>query len=197
MGVSWRPTNFRYLIQQDSDRGHVVGTGGVATLGGIVSRYIASGNINLGDVVCLVSGSDYTVIKSTNAAVHRGVVGIAVGGIRLGGITDYEVLTEKTQYNSLQVAANGEGVLIQTTGQVFAILAGAYAVGTVLIPDTGVAGRLQSAADLAVGAGATPVTSTAANGAIMTGVSGRLVGKLIAASSGANDVQAIQLFIGG
>jgi F0F1-type ATP synthase membrane subunit c/vacuolar-type H+-ATPase subunit K len=201
---SYKPTNERYAINQDSDRGQLIGAslavGGCGILGGGVVRLVAGAGASLilGQVVCLTGVADYAVNTSIVDTTHRSVIGVVVGGGHIQtGITDYNIITDYNLYGVTVAAVATEDVLIQIRGVCYGIMAGAYAAGVVLRPDTTTAGRLLSIADVGVNAGATAVTSSAANGAgTVVGSYARTVGKLLAASSGAGNVQPLLLTLG-
>lgn len=181
------PTHHRWILCENEDAG--------VSVGGRVISAVALGTLTLGQAVCWISGTDRGVNTSTAAAVHRGFAGIVVGGTRLmAGSGNFACANERGDYGVLQAATVNQEVLIQIDGIAFAIMAGGYAVGTVLVPDTGTAGRVLTAADIGVTTGATAVTSSAANGAgTVTGINGRGIGKLLEVSTLAGQVRAIHL----
>lgn len=181
------PTHHRWLILENEDVG--------ITVGGRVISAIALGTLTLGQAVCWIAGTDRGVNTSTAVGVHRAFAGIVVGGTRLmAGSGNFACANDRADYGVIQAATVNQEVLIQIDGVAFAIVAGANAVGTVLVPDTTTAGRVLAAADVGVTAGATAVTSSAANGAgTVTGINGRGIGKQIEISTLAGQVRAIHL----
>lgn len=175
-----------------------------AEIGGAVMICTAAAALKLGDVVYL-SGTR-TVNKSATVGNHALVCGVVVGGTNTGMQADYNA----ANYNSIVAADANEQVLVQYNGIALVICKAAITIGRTVIPDTTDAGKVKDSAvltstvgTLVVDSGATPVTSTAANGAIISGapaVAGdgffRAVGKLLQASGADGDIRPCLLTIG-
>lgn len=206
-------TNFPYIEHRIPETN--------VSLGGLVMRCTAAAALKLGDVVYL-SGTR-TVNKSNSVSNHSLVCGVVVGGYN----TEMQIVTDPAAYNVLVAADQDESVIVQVNGICYIIAKAAITVGKAVIPDTTDAGKVKEAAaitgagaigtlaatkgTLQVGADSTPVTSTAANGDILTGapaltgaptvtMSGdgffRGVGKLLQASSADGDIRPILLTLG-
>lgn len=163
--------------------------------GGSVFHAKAGAALLLGDTVYISAA--LTVNKSATVGDHAKVCGVVVGGKN----TFFEVCTKKTDYGVITAADANEEVIVLFRGFTFVLAdAAVIANGALLVPSTTTAGRVKAGAaitvtatGLTIAAGATPVTSTAANGAIISGSgtvagdgTGRVLGKVFgAASSGA------------
>lgn len=171
--------------------------------GGMVIPFTASGDLKAGDAVYLSAAA--TVAKSTTASNHDKVIGIVIGGDSLGG----DVVDDSALVGTI-VALSGAKVQVLVQGVGYVVTAAAIAAGVSIVADTVTAGRVKaSAAVTATGAnptqaastidaGATGVTSSGANGAIITNGAitqgavtvagagmGRIIGRMLNASSGA------------
>lgn len=185
---------FNIIRDNDSDAGD-------PSVGGTVIELVAGASLKIGEAV-YYSG-DYTVNKSATAGNNKLAAGIVVGGYytqmqAIGGVDGIN------QVNSLVAAdTSGTRVLVLIRGIYWVIADAAIAVGSVICLSTTVAGRVRIAAaygggalsgapgggvlsgapaigtlDATVDAGATPVTSSAANGAIATVVGAPAIGTL-------------------
>lgn len=157
---TWIPTNFRYLTGQMLDAGL-----GESLLGGYVQRFVATAALKFGELVQLSSITAGEVITGT-ANLDR-TVGVVVGGTN----TVMEVLTDSALVGVTTVADAGESVLVQRLGTVRCILdTDDIGIGDLVKPSAITAGRVgKGVAGLTVDAGAVAVTSSAANGAIISG----------------------------
>lgn len=164
--------------------------------GGVVLPFTAAGALNVGDIVWI--SADMTVNKSNVAADHQKVIGVVVAGPHSSPLASSAAASNNPAwmepvYDPNQIAAGvaaslnaGDQVLVCVLGIAYVVTAAAIAAGVGLVPDTVTPGRVKAASDPAVAAGATAVTSTAANGAIITGDGFRRgCGKLLEASGGA------------
>lgn len=145
------------------------------TSGGIVIRVKAAAALNVGDAVFMSAAR--TVNKSTTATDYARRFGVVVGGDNF----EFHVLQEDGDVGEQAAAANKD-VLVCVLGLCKVVAGGTIVAGDRLIADTGTAGRVIVGAqftiagtDFTVDSGATPVTSTAANGAIIGGT-GNVVG---------------------
>lgn len=153
--------------------------------GGLVLPFIGAAALKLGEAVYI--SADNTVNKSAVAADHLAYLGVVVGG----DLTKGECGGPSAAYNSLVVNDTGsnKGVLVQVFGVQSVICDAAIAVGPIA-PSTTVAGRVRAATGLVIAAGAVAVTSSAANGAIITGDGfARIIGRLLVASGAAGDIR--------
>lgn len=173
----------------------------IPSLGGKVLQLTAGASLNVGDIV-QIAGTN-TVNKLT--ATPNRTIGIVVGGASMqdGGVF------EPTGVVASDTALITAGLLAATVGQlVYVMVHGVfYAVcDATVIPNasqikasTTTAGRITLAVSaLTIAAGATPVTSSAANGAIIIGddAVGQVIGKMLdVASTGAGDVRLVYLNI--
>lgn len=160
---SYDPSRFDFITFSEDDL-----TGGDIheTIGGATLVFKAAASLALGDAVCITAAN--TVNKSTTATVHQSRVGIVVGGRQ----TYYKCMSQKTLYSQsapIVAALTNEEVFVLIQGFIWCIGDATIGIGVRIAPSTGVAGQVRPATDPVVAAGATPVTSTAANGAIITG----------------------------
>ena len=164
------------------------------TIGGDVLPFTAGGVLNIGDAVILSASG--TVNKST--ANLSQVIGVVVGG---NSWSDY-IYSEETDGNAAAIigvaaACTSGGLVYVCVRGVMKVLTDAVvAVGALVKLSSGTAGQVTTAAGLTIAAGATPVTSTGANGAIISGdgantIMGLNIG---AASSGAGGIATIYIF---
>lgn len=160
--------------------------------GGLCRIYPANNPVFVGQIVYfagVVANVGPSVDTSIVAANHQLLAGVVVGGQRLGvpGRGDLPFVTDDPSDVGVQVAIAGELAVVMYSGVAYVIADAAIAaVGTRLAPSTTVAGRVRPATDPVVAAGATAVTSTAANGAIITGDGfGRIVGRNLEVAAGA------------
>lgn len=164
---------------------------------GTLIEYTALSALKLGEAVYTQAAG--VVEKSSTVGNHIYVAGIVVGGWN----TDMQAIADSALVNVLTAADAGERVLVLVHGIYWIISGGAITAGGQIVMDTGTAGRAKAATTLAVAAtgltiaaGATPVTSTAANGAIISGTGtvsgdgiGRTFGRMIEAAGGAAEVK--------
>jgi hypothetical protein len=186
-----RPTNTPWTTGRIEDA--VAATQDATDItGGRIVTLIAGGSLKLGDVVCL--GSNRTLTTSTVAATHKKAFGIVVGGRQ----TQYNVIGDKAQYGVLVAALTGEEVIVCISGICYVVADGAIGAGVSIAPSTTTLGKVRAVTDLTVDAVATPVTSSAANGAILSGdglQSCAIVGKLIESAAADGDVRAALITI--
>lgn len=171
---SYQPTGEPWEIAQEDDVG--------LSPGGKVLRLTAAAALNIGDFVFLSAAK--TVNKSIVIADHRKRIGVVVGGAR----TDGRVMQDTTNVG-MQAAAINEEVLVCVSGVAYIVVAAAIAAGVHIKPDTVTAGRVQAAGSgFAIAAGAVAVTSTAANGDIITGDGETIIaGMTLEAAAAAGD----------
>jgi hypothetical protein len=176
-----RPTNLQYSGQQNQFEDAY----GVPSLGGQVMQFTAGASLNVGDAV-QISGS-LTVNKATTNPSK--VIGIVVGGQSMqgdGALFESQGTNSASDIaliQSAQLAAiANQTVFILTFGVFYVIADGAIANGAPIKISASTAGRVTSGTvGLTINAGATAVTSSAANGAIVggdgvSGVFGTLIG---------------------
>lgn len=183
--MATRPVQEGYLILRDSMVTAAEGGSDLIYPGGIVLPFIGAALLNIGDVVWL--SADNTVNKSAVLADHSKVIGVVVGGDATSG----EVGGPKSAYGAKAAnsVAAGMNVLVHVYGAQYVVCDAATAVGPICASIT-VAGRVRAATPLVVAAGAVAVTSTAANGAILTGDgAGRILGRLLQAAAAPGDVR--------
>lgn len=188
-----KPTKLGWLQLRETNNN-------LQSAGGVIMPFAAAAALNVGEAVWL--SADYTVNKSTVATDHQKVIGVVVGGVRAGplGAAGGNIDSAEPIYDPVAIAAGllaanaGEQVLVCMFGECYVITDAAIAAGVRICPSTTTAGRVRAGTDPVVAAGATAVTSSAANGAIITGDAfARGVGKLLEASSGAG--QAKRVFV--
>lgn len=177
---TWRPTNFRYTTHKMSDGGPDNAT---SLLGGNVVTLIANGTLLLGDMVQITT-TNYRVNKSTSTL--NSTIGVVVGGESFGGLVgngEMAVITNPALYGVATAATVNRRVLIQTQGIVQVVSDGTTTItaATPIAPSASTAGQVTTGVSgytatvtpavgtLVIAAGAVGVTSTAANGAIITG----------------------------
>jgi len=158
-------------------------------IGGNAVCLKAGGALKVGDAVYV--SADETVNKSTGN-VAGNWVGVVVGGEATRLRTQPEVPT-----GADAATAAGQLVIVAIQGSVAeAVADGALAVGSWVKFSTTTAGRLVQAADLGIAAGSTAVTSSAANGDIVSGDGRRkILGMALTATSAAG--QKFKVLIGG
>lgn len=180
-----RPSDFRYVGFQDPNDLQTA-----PSYGGEVLRFTAGVSLNVGDVVQISAANTVTKLTTT----PNRVIGVVVGGDSLPDATIFD--PGSATITTLLTA----GVLAATVGQaVFVLVQGiAYVRGDGVITNAAqikmsgtTAGRVIIAVSaLTIAAGATPVTSSAANGAIISGddAAGQVIGKNISATTADGDV---------
>lgn len=156
MSGSHKPTNFPWLMMSETLGEDNVG------LGGIVIRAKAAAVLNIGDAVFISAAN--TVDKSTTATDYAKRAGIVVGGEN----TFQNVLQDDDDIGESAADAN-EDVLVCIAGMARAVAGAVIAAGDRMIADGTTAGRLKVGALLTIASGGTAVTSTAANGDIISG----------------------------
>jgi hypothetical protein len=174
-----KPTKFGFVLLNE------VNNNGFAA-GALVIAVAAAAALNVGDTVWF--SADRTVNKSAVAADHQKLAGVVVAG---APIYDPNLIAAGV------AAATGAGdtILIAIAGEVYVITDAAIAVGLRIAPSTTVAGRVRPATDPVIAAGGVAVTSTAANGAIITGDGfGRGLGRMTEASGGAGVAKRAMIF---
>ncbi len=127
--ISFRPTNIRFRIAAEDDRGN-------CSKGGDVFIAIAAVALNAGDVVFF--SANETVSKSITATDHDQVAGVVVGGTR----SYMNALTFDTTAALFNVAQANEQVLVQRAGIAVVTAGAAITIGVPVKPDTGTAGRV-------------------------------------------------------
>lgn len=164
---------------------------------GVVIEYTANAALKLGEAVYTQAAG--VVDKSTTLGNHSLVAGVVVGGDN----TNMQAVSDSGLINSLTAADAGERVLVLVCGIYWVISGGAITAGAQIVLDTATAGRVKAATTIAVSAtgltinsGATPVTSSAANGAIIGGTGtvsgddiGRSFGRILEAAAGAAEIK--------
>lgn len=166
--------------------------------GGTVFRYTAGGTLNIGDVV-QISGTQ-TVNKATTNPNRT--IGVVVGGdslvdkglIEFGTTTGIAALIQ----SGIVAATVGQTVIVQVQGMVYVRCDGVIANAAQIKASTNVAGRVMAAVSAAtIAAGATAVTSSAANGAIISGddFAGHVIGKNTDAVSADGDIRLVYINI--
>jgi hypothetical protein len=168
------------------------------SIGGAVIKMKAAAALKLWDVVYLSAA--LTVNKSATVGNHSKRIGVVVGGAN----TDNTVVTDSALYDSMTVADADEDVLVQVAGIAYVIAGGTVNAGDRVIPDTGTAGRVKAGAVItataanptqaasSVDSGAVAVTSTAANGNIIT--NGAITaGAITMAGDGMNTILGVML----
>lgn len=179
MSGSHKPTNFPWLMMSESLGEDNVG------IGGMVIRAKAAAALNIGDAVFISAAN--TVNKSTTAADYQKRAGIVVGGENMF----MTVLQDDDDIGEIAADAN-EDVLVCIAGMCRGVAGATLAAGDRLIADGSTAGRLKVGAIITatVDSGGTTVTSTAANGAIITvagdGIS-TIIGQAWTAAAAAGD----------
>lgn len=180
-----RPSDFRYVGFQDPNDAITV-----PSSGGLVLKFTAALSLNVGDCVQISAANTVTKLTTTG----NRVIGIVVGGGSLPNDDLFEA-GGATIPSLLQT-----GVLAALVGQdVYVLVHGvAWVRGDGVITNSAqikmsgtTAGRVIIAVSaLTVAAGATPVTSSAANGAIISGddAVGQVIGKNISATTADGDV---------
>lgn len=146
--------------------------------------------------LCYWSADETVTVTATATTHHDKVAGVVVGG----NLTNYQIIEDSAAYNVITVNDANSDVLVQVDGIAYVICAAAIAVGVRLVPDTATAGRVKAATamDATVDAGGVAVTSSAANGGIVTPTGdsfGFVIGKLIEASGGAAQVKRALLSV--
>jgi hypothetical protein len=173
MPGSYVPTNLPWYTGREDD----VVAASTEMSGGHVIRLLAGATLKIGDAVFISAAR--TVNKSTTASDHTKRCGIVVGG----KATNMEVVTDTALYDVMNAALVNEEVLVLISGICYVIADGTIGAGDAIAPSTTLAGRVRPATavtstigtlaatkgTLQVGADSTPVTSTAANGDILTG----------------------------
>jgi len=128
----FKPTNLPYLTSEDHDEDY-------AAVGGNVERYIAAGNLNVGDVV-FFSAVNGVVNKANTAASYQLFAGVVVGGART---TMGNVLSQSSAVGTLAAVAN-EQVFVQTSGKCFVVSDAAIVAPAKVTGGTVTAGRVAS-----------------------------------------------------
>jgi hypothetical protein len=147
----------------------------------VIYGLLAGNTVKVGDVVCVTDDEEVTI--TTTAASHAKRIGVVIGGERT-----YMQVVRPDDLNAVgQTAATaGERVIVCTRGIVYVVTGAAIAVGAPIIPSVTTAGRVEAAAAYTVAAGAVAVTSSAANGAIISGEGlGKVFGRLLQVAAGA------------
>ncbi len=181
--VDREPTNLPWIMMNDS----LGEDGGQFAVGGVVFVATAGAALNIGDAV-FISGVG-TVNKSVTAADHQKRCGIVVGPVARAVVSSFQKVIQRINDVGLQAAATNDPVLVCFGGLCYAVADAAITVGVAVAPSTTVAGRVRPATNPVVAAGATAVTSTAANGAIITGDGfNRIIGMAFDASAAAGNI---------
>lgn len=184
--MSSHPSNTGWVQYGDYSGGTAAGFDTLAP-GGIVLPFKngSGGTLLLGDSVFI--SADRSVSKSVTAADHTKRVGIVVGGQQTG----FEANNNLGEYGVRVAANNGEVVMVCVQGVSYVICDAAIGAGVAVAPSTTVAGRVRPATLPTITAGATAVTSSAANGAGTISGDGfnRILGTLLEASTGAGQVK--------
>jgi hypothetical protein len=173
---------------------------GFVLLNEVNNNGFAAAALNVGDTVWF--SADRTVNKSAVAADHQKLAGVVVAGARAGPLVGNNPDWMEPIYDPNLIAAGvaaatgaGDTILIAIAGEVYVITDAAIAVGLRIAPSTTVAGRVRPATDPVIAAGGVAVTSTAANGAIITGDGfGRGLGRMTEASCGAGVAKRAMIF---
>lgn len=159
---------------------------------GKVAEYTAGASLKLGESVYFSAAK--TVNKSNSAGNAGLVAGVVCGGYQTG----MQVLTDINLINVMVAALVNEPIIVLWSGVYWIISDAAIAVGTPIKLGTTTAGRVMGldalsgsigtlaltgapgigTLDATVDAGATPVTSSAANGAIATVIGAPSIGTL-------------------
>lgn len=148
--------------------------------GGFVELLTAAAALNVGDAV-YASAND-TVDKSASAGNQGKAVGIVVGGESTG----FECCDQATDVGAAAATAANQKVWVLRKGKCFVPTDAAIAAGVSIAMSTGTAGKVRPATNPVIAAGAVAVTSSAANGAIVTGDGfGTIIGRMIEATVGA------------
>lgn len=139
-------------------------------VGGATRTYLAGATLVVGDVVYL--SGDNTVNKSTTLADHEKVVGVVIGGRS----TSMRAKLDSTDLGTTAAVVNRPVIVLRAgrtwirTGAVTGLGGDTVRAGIRCKPSTGTAGRVSPATTaLTIAAGGVAVTSTAANGAIVSG----------------------------
>ncbi len=124
------------------------------------------------------------------------VAGGAIGANRFVGFDDNQASVQGQKVKGVaeySATAAGQPIAVTAKGTSIVEAGGAFAVGDPIISDN--QGRAIVGAPLAVAAGETPVTSSAANGSILTGSGGAdfLIGHALQAASAAGQFVEILL----
>lgn len=185
-----RPTCFSWILLNDflgEDNGDFA-------VGGLALVATAGAALLIGDAV-YVSGAGFTVNKSITAANGLLRCGVIVGGVpRSVESGTLEVLQRFASTTSTEVGGSAgvlnDPVLICIAGLCYVVADSAITAGTQIAPSTTTAGRVRPATAAAITAGATAVTSAAANGAAdITGDGiNAIIGMAVDASTGAGDI---------
>lgn len=179
-----RPSDFTYIGYQNPNDLQTA-----PSAGGEVLRFTAGVALNVGDVVQISAANTVTKLTTT----PNRVIGVVVGG----DSTPYDI----QEYGSATVpaliqagilaAAVGQSVIVLVHGVAWVRGDGVIANASQIKMSGTTAGRVIAATSaLTIAAGATAVTSTAANGAIISGdeAVGQPIGKNISAVTADGDV---------
>lgn len=165
-----RPSTFRFINNQ-SEYGDA---NLFPTIGGDVMIMQATASLNIGDVVQLDGVNMGGVIKATTNPGRT--IGVVVGGDsnQDGSIFDFAQSTVAAEgaliLTGVLAAIAGQKVWVQTKGIVFVVSDAAIGVHASISASVTTAGRVAPAVNAAtIAAGAVAVTSSAANGAIISG----------------------------
>lgn len=162
---------------------HMSATPGVINSpGGMVELLTAAAALLVGDAV-FASAND-TVDKSVSAGNQGKPAGIVVGGEATG----LECCDQASDVG-VAAAATGQKVWVLRKGKCFVATDAAIAVGVGIAMSVGTAGKVRPATNPVIAAGAVAVTSSAANGAIITGdgfntIMGRMIEATVGAATG-------------
>ena len=148
-GSAWHPG-----YQVYSDTPQAIGYGGHCF------PLEAAAALNVGDVVYVSAANRVDKIATANIGKRAGIV---VGGFK----TRFRTLPEN-KVGTVAADAAGQIVLVCFGGRARAVADGVIAAGDRVVA-AGTAGRLITGAALTIAAGAVAVTSTAANGDIISG----------------------------
>lgn len=145
--------------------------------GGLAFPLEAAAALNVGDAVYVSAANRVDKVATANVAKRAGVV---VGGFKTGFRTLPEV-----KVGTVAADAAGQLVLVCFAGRARAVADGVVAAGDRVVA-AGTAGRLIAGAGLTIASGVVAVTSTAANGDIISGHGeNSIVGMAITAAAGA------------
>lgn len=136
------------------------------TVGGVVILAKAAVSLLGGDAVFV--SDDLTVSKSVTAGDYSRRCGIVVSGNKVWSGSGLYI-PDDSSLVGVSVADPDKDVLVCIQGLCYGIAGAALTAGNSLVASTTTAGRLVTGASLTIAAGAVAVTSTAANGAIISG----------------------------